>query len=60
MAHPPAAGRAAGAAVRRKAVYVHQFKINAKAAFEGRRLANGTRTTATWARDDGMPQAAGE
>ena len=37
-------------------VYVHQFKINAKAAFEGD-VWQWHQDYGTWARDDGMPQA---
>jgi ectoine hydroxylase len=37
-------------------VYVHQFKINAKAPFEGE-LWQWHQDYGTWARDDGMPQA---
>lgn len=37
-------------------VYVHQFKINAKAAFEGE-LWQWHQDYGTWARDDGMPEA---
>src|SRR6266852_3606111 len=36
-------------------VYVHQFKINAKAAFEGE-VWQWHQDYGTWARDDGMPQ----
>src|SRR5882724_4800887 len=36
-------------------VYVHQFKINAKAAFEGD-VWQWHQDYGTWARDDGMPQ----
>ena len=38
-------------------VYVHQFKLNAKAAFEGD-VWQWHQDYGTWARDDGMPQAA--
>jgi ectoine hydroxylase len=37
-------------------VYVHQFKINAKAPFEGE-LWQWHQDYGTWARDDGMPEA---
>jgi len=37
-------------------VYVHQFKLNAKAAFEGD-VWQWHQDYGTWARDDGMPQA---
>jgi ectoine hydroxylase len=37
-------------------VYVHQFKINAKAAFEGD-VWQWHQDYGTWARDDGMPEA---
>ena len=37
-------------------VYVHQFKLNAKAAFEGE-VWQWHQDYGTWARDDGMPQA---
>ncbi|MET0879819.1 MAG: phytanoyl-CoA dioxygenase family protein, partial [Tardiphaga sp.] len=37
-------------------VYVHQFKINAKAPFEGE-LGQWHQDYGTWARDDGMPEA---
>ena len=36
-------------------VYVHQFKINAKAAFEGD-VWQWHQDYGTWARDDGMPE----
>src|SRR5215217_3061407 len=36
-------------------VYVHQFKLNAKAAFEGE-VWQWHQDYGTWARDDGMPQ----
>src|SRR5262249_31994303 len=36
-------------------VYVHQFKINAKAAFEGD-VWQWHQDSGTWARDDGMPE----
>jgi len=36
-------------------VYVHQFKLNAKAAFEGD-VWQWHQDYGTWARDDGMPQ----
>ena len=36
-------------------VYVHQFKLNAKAAFEGE-IWQWHQDYGTWARDDGMPQ----
>src|SRR3977135_2957548 len=36
-------------------VYVHQFKLNAKAAFEGD-VWQWNQDYGTWARDDGMPQ----
>src|SRR4051795_431852 len=38
-----------------EAVYVHQFKLNAKAAFEGE-VWQWHQDYGTWARDDGMPQ----
>ena len=38
-------------------VYVHQFKLNAKAAFEGD-VWQWHQDYGTWARDDGMPRAA--
>ena len=38
-------------------VYVHQFKINAKAPFEGE-LWQWHQDYGTWARDDGMPRGA--
>ena len=37
-------------------VYVHQFKLNAKAAFEGE-VWQWHQDYGTWARDDGMPEA---
>jgi ectoine hydroxylase len=37
-------------------VYMHQFKINAKAAFEGE-VWQWHQDYGTWARDDGMPEA---
>src|SRR5882672_10990419 len=37
-------------------VYVHQFKLNAKAAFEGD-VWQWHQDYGTWARDDGMPEA---
>src|SRR5271167_5025708 len=37
-------------------VYVHQFKLNAKAAFEGE-VWQWHQDYGTWARDDGMPDA---
>jgi hypothetical protein len=37
-------------------VYVHQFKLNAKAAFEGD-LWQWHQDYGSWARDDGMPEA---
>ena len=37
-------------------VYIHQFKINAKAAFEGD-VWQWHQDYGTWARDDGMPEA---
>ena len=45
------------AAVWREDVYVHQFKLNAKAAFEGE-VWQWHQDYGTWARDDGMPRAA--
>src|SRR3981081_3011612 len=39
----------------REGVYVHQFKINAKAAFEGD-VWQWHQDSGTWARDDGMPE----
>ena len=56
LAQPSAAGRAAEA-VFGEDVYVHQFKLNAKAAFEGD-VWQWHQDYGTWARDDGMPQAA--
>jgi ectoine hydroxylase len=38
-----------------EAVYMHQFKINAKAAFDGE-VWQWHQDYGTWARDDGMPQ----
>jgi len=38
-----------------EAVYMHQFKVNAKAAFEGE-LWQWHQDYGTWARDDGMPE----
>ena len=38
-------------------VYVHQFKLNAKAAFEGD-VWQWHQDYGTWARDDGMPEPA--
>src|SRR5947208_6383713 len=38
-----------------ESVYVHQFKINAKAAFEGE-VWQWHQDYGTWARDDGMPE----
>ena len=40
-----------------ESVYVHQFKLNAKAAFEGD-VWQWHQDYGTWARDDGMPRAA--
>ena len=51
---PPAPGRASEAIVRRE-VYVHQFKLNAKAAFEGD-VWQWHQDYGTWQRDDGMPE----
>jgi len=39
-----------------ESLYVHQFKLNAKAAFEGD-IWQWHQDYGTWARDDGMPQA---
>ncbi|HZP78759.1 MAG TPA: phytanoyl-CoA dioxygenase family protein [Pseudolabrys sp.] len=39
-----------------ESVYVHQFKLNAKAAFEGD-VWQWHQDYGTWARDDGMPEA---
>ena len=39
-----------------RSVYVHQFKLNAKAAFEGD-VWQWHQDYGTWARDDGMPEA---
>ena len=39
-----------------ESLYVHQFKLNAKAAFEGD-VWQWHQDYGTWARDDGMPEA---